>query len=511
MKKSLAFLLLVFLHVFIGNVVAYSQGKLELLPGSEKMYFDKNTQTHRLVGNVGFTYQGNTMFCDSAHYKENQKIVKAFGNVHITKDDINLYCDSMFYSGAQRFARLWGHVNVRDSEYKLTSDSAEYDSKTGKATYRNYGKIENSLNKEKITSKVGYFYPATRSYFFSGKVKYVKEDLSIATDTLQFAYEKQTTYFYGPTLIKNDSIQIKCERGFYNIEKQEGELRKNVEIAQKYRRIFCDTANYKELHQDFLGRGHVRMYENNQHLILFGDRFHSQNNVSATTLNGHALVVETGHKDSLFIHAETITMFEDSTKTERTVCANHKVKIFSKQIQAIGDSATYVSMAGTLILQKSPILWSNNGELKGDEIHVYLKDSVIDKAEVKGNATAILEVEKGIYYNQLSGKNILAKFKNSTLDNVKVNGNAWTIFYPVDEEANDTALVKTRMGLNRLFASELLVYLDSGEVSRITYFDKPDGIFFPIDQIDESEKRIQGFSWSPFLRPRNPWEMVHSD
>jgi hypothetical protein len=97
------------------------------------------------------------------------------------------------------------------------------------------------------------------------------------------------------------------------------------------------------------------------------------------------------------------------------------------------------------------------------------------------------------------------------LNNVKVNGNAWTIFYPVDEEANDTSLVKKRMGMNRLFASELLVYLDSGEVSRITYFDKPDGIFFPMDKIDASEKYIQGFSWSPMLRPRNPWEMVHSD
>ena len=42
--------------------------------------------------------------------------------------------------------------------------------------------------------------------------------------------------------------------------------------------------------------------------------------------------------------------------------------------------------------------------------------------------------------------------------------------------------------MNRLFASELRIYLDSGEVQKITYFDKPDGIFYPIDQIDEKEK-----------------------
>ena len=52
-----------------------SQGKLELLPGSEKIYFNKATQTHRLVGTVSFIYQGNTMYCDSAHYREKDKIV----------------------------------------------------------------------------------------------------------------------------------------------------------------------------------------------------------------------------------------------------------------------------------------------------------------------------------------------------------------------------------------------------------------------------------------------------
>ena len=62
-------------------------------------------------------------------------------------------------------------------------------------------------------------------------------------------------------------------------------------------------------------------------------------------------------------------------------------------------------------------------------------------------------------------------------------GNAWTILYPEEEENKDSLISNKRMGLNRLFASDLKVYLDSGEVTGITYFDKPDGIFFPMDQI----------------------------
>lgn len=493
--------------VFALNVLL-SQGKLELLPGSEKIYFNKATQTHRLVGTVSFIYQGNTMYCDSAHYREKDKIVRAYGRVHITKDDVNLYCDSLVYSGSTKVARLWGHVNVRDSEYKLTSDSLEYNAKTGRAIYRNHGKIENSTNKEVITSKLGYFYPSTGTCFFSGKVKYKKQRLTMTTDTLQFIYEKQTTYFHGPTTIKNDSIEIQCEKGQYRVDLQEGLLRKNVFIKQKDRTIYCDTALYKETNQLFTGNGHVRIYEKNQHLILLGDYFHTQNNVSQSTLAGHALVVETKQKDSLFLHADTIRMQKDSLD-ERNIYGSKGVKIFSNSAQAVCDSAHYSSKIGRIDLFQHPILWAQNGELKGDSIRVFLMDSVIEKAQILGNASSIMKVDTGTCFNQLSGKRIDAWFKESVLVKAKVSGQAWTIFYPLEDQKNDSILTRKRKGLNRLFASELIVYLDSGEVSKITFFDKPDGVFFPIDQIEDKERFIRNFSWNPMLRPRNPYTMVH--
>jgi hypothetical protein len=114
-------------------------------------------------------------------------------------------------------------------------------------------------------------------------------------------------------------------------------------------------------------------------------------------------------------------------------------------------------------------------------------------------------------YNQLSGKIILGFFNQGTLVLAKVKGQAWTIFYPVEEKPRDSILVKERVGLNRLYASELHVYLDSGEVSRITFFDKPDGVFFPMDQIDEKERFIRGFSWNPLLRPKDPFSMCFDE
>jgi len=114
-----------------------------------------------------------------------------------------------------------------------------------------------------------------------------------------------------------------------------------------------------------------------------------------------------------------------------------------------------------------------------------------------------MELDSGKFYNQLSGREMIAWLKNNELIHVDLLGNAWTILYPEEEENKDSLISKKRMGLNRIFASELKVYLDSGEVTGITYFDKPDGIFFPMDQIKPDEQFIKNFVWNAALRPKN--------
>ena len=100
-----------------------------------------------------------------------------------------------------------------------------------------------------------------------------------------------------------------------------------------------------------------------------------------------------------------------------------------------------------------------------------------------------------------------AYFANNELVKAEAKGNAWTIFYPEEEKKVDSSLVKIRKGMNRLFASDLLVELDSGEVKSITYYDKPDGIFYPMNQIKTEEQFIKGFSWNPLLKPKDPYSL----
>ncbi len=495
-----------FLSCFQGN----AQGNaLELLPGSEKLGYHKKLGYQYLVGGVNFRYQGNTMYCDSAHYYDKINVVRAYGNVHIMKDDINLFCDSLYYNGKTKKARLWGHVRVRDQEYKLTTDSLEYNAKKGQAIYRHGGKIESSVSNEVLTSRVGYFYPETKNFFFRGKVTYKNEELSMSTDTLQYNYAKQLTYFYGPTKILRDTTQLFCDRGWYHIPTEEGSLIGHAKILDGSRTIMGDTLLYQPQKGRSSGRGNIYFRDTLKNIWFQGDRAVSSDKERYSFLTGHALAVKIQKKDTVYIHADTLYNLNDSSGNTLLSKAYHGAKLFHKSFQAICDSLNYDEVNGKVELFRDPIVWSRNGEMKGDKIDLFLNDSILEKAEIYENATVLMEVDSGEYYNQVAGKHITSFFTDNELSRTDVSGNARTIFFPEKEEKTDTSLVIKRIGMNRLFASDLRVYLDSGEVTGITYFDQPDGIFFPMDQIDPEELYIPEFKWNPSLRPKDPESMVN--
>jgi hypothetical protein len=141
--------------------------------------------------------------------------------------------------------------------------------------------------------------------------------------------------------------------------------------------------------------------------------------------------------------------------------------------------------------------------LKGDFIEiVFVSDSIINKVNVKGNSTVVMEIDSGRYYNQIGGKDIVAHFSNNDIYRTDVKGNARTIFFPEDTENTDSTLVIKRLGMNRVFASDLRIDIDSNEVEGLSYIDKPDGVFYPMNQIKVEEQFIQGFKWLIAQRPK---------
>ena len=561
----------------------FSQVFGELLPGSSALVYDEKTGIHKLLDGANFKYQGNTMYCDSAYYFEKNKTIRAYGNVHVRKsDNVNLFCDSLCYYSSNGLANLWGNVRAIDAQYRLTTDSMIYNTRTEQGIYRNGGKIENQFKKEILTSKIGYFYPNSKNFFFRTNVVYVSDELQLTTDSLQYKYEKRTCYFYGPTHIVTNNAIMESNQGWYNVDTEEGSLMENAFIEQESRTIRGDTLLYSSKSKIAEGFGNVFVLDTLDRMAFSGHYALMDDSLNYSLLTKDAMAIKYHEDDTIHIHADTLYNLNDTLGKRIQTLGYHGVKIFSRNIQGIGDSLSYTKADGYMELFKKPILWSKNGELKGDSLRVYMDDSLVHEARIRGKATAVMEVDSGRYYNQVGGSELFAYFQKNELTSARVVGNAQTIYYPLEEEkrlvpdsvnlfpvdslngdslkvypsdslflSDEDSLetvvnndfpeqkdldliridsVKTdlnigdslsidslkmkeivvvkRLGMNRFYASEIKIYLDSGEVVGVTYYERPDGIFYPMDQIKKEEQFVQNFSTNFVLRPKSVEDLL---
>lgn len=486
-----------------------------MFPGSDVLSTDERTGITRLVGNVHFEYDGNIMFCDSAHYKKKTQEVRAYGKVQINKrDSLNLFCDSLYYNAKIRKAKLWGHVRVRDREYKLTTDSLEYDAKRTQAIYRRGGRIENIETNEVLTSRVGYFNPNTEDSFFRGNVVYKSDRLKMTTDTLQYNYLKHKVFFFGETdITKNEApgkpdTKIFCEKGWFDVRSEEGVLMGDAKIDQSPRVIRGDSLYYNPKEEIAIGRGNITVLDTTQKVEFNGNYFYSNEALKQDLLTDKPWVRVMKSKDTLYLGADTLYHFRDTAGQTLSISARNDVKIFQNKIQGRADSLLYDKANGAMDLWGKPKFWAYNSELSGDSIRVFIKnDTLIEKIHLRYNAFAANQVDSGNYYNQLAGKEIWAYFADNELVQSHVIGNARTVSFPTDTIKTDTSTVVERKGMNRVYSADIRVDLDSGEVSSITFLKQPEGRFYPMDQIAKEEQFLQGFSWNPALRPKS-WQEV---
>lgn len=481
---------------------------LKLLPGSKKANYYESNDLLKLEGNVHFEYQGNTMYCDSAYYFEKRKVVRAYGKVHIIKDRINMFCDSALFNGQSERAKLWGKVRVRDQDYRLTTDSLEYISTSGRAIYRNYGTIKKNGSNEMIVSKIGYFYPESKNYFFSDSVVYTNDGIRMTTDTLAYEYANQKTIFNGKTIIVKDSMQMTCNYGWYNTELNQGYLHGDASYKDTAQILYADTISYDEKIEQIIAKKDVHLINQKSNYVLNSNFLYSSDSLNMTYITDCAVAKLVQNKDTIFVHSDTLFIKNDTIDKKKNIQAYYGVKIYNKEIQSICDSLWFSQAQNRIKLYHNPIVWSENSELKGDSIVIITKDSLIDKINIYRNSSAIMELDSGLLYNQISGKNIVAYMKDGKLHKTDVNGSAVSIYFPEDEEKTDSITTIKRMGLNKLISSTLSVYLDSGEVVGINYVNEPVGIFYPMDQIKEKDRWIRNFKWNPALRPEDEFSLT---
>ena len=148
-----------------------------------------------------------------------------------------------------------------------------------------------------------------------------------------------------------------------------------------------------------------------------------------------AVVVDFSQRDTLFMHADTFKIFTFNINTDsvyRKIHAYNKVRAYRIDLQAVCDSLVYDSKDSCMTMYRDPIVWNMSQQLVGEEIQVFMKDSVVDHAHVINQAFSIEQLPDLVNYNQVSSKEMFAFFKEGKIHEAQAKDNVLIIYYPED-------------------------------------------------------------------------------
>ena len=467
------------------------------LEKSDAIHFDQNRLPGAQIikGNpVRFRHDNAVMYCDSAYLWSKKNSFDAFGHVRIIEgDSIFIYGDLLFYDGNTRLARMRHNVRMENDEAVLTTDSLNYDRAADLAYYYTGGKLQDDQNT--LTSVWGQYGPNTKQALFRDRVHLLNESFTMDADTLTYNTETKIAGIVGDThIIYDGETDIYSTHGWYDTDREQSMLLdRSLIVHADGKTVTGDTLFYDKGRQYVEGFSRVAMSDTVQRVTLHGHYVFYNEATEYGLATDSAMLVDWSTQDSLFMHADTMTVSKDSVYD--LAKAYYNVRFYRVDLQGACDSLVYRSRDSVATLYGQPVVWSGANQLSGDSIQAYVRNQTIDHIHVPTGTLAVQRYDSA-HYNQVSGKELTAFMADGELYRVEVSGNAETIYYPVDEQ--DTTII----GLNKTQSSYVNMFFEEQQIRRIVLTAASSGTMYPLGELTGNDVYLNGFFWLDEQQPK---------
>lgn len=489
-----------FTFLFLLSPIAQSQKLIQYTSGMGSRN-PENSNIWILFNGVTARHEGMTLSSDSAHYNTKENSFTAFGDITIRLSDTTfIYGDRLFYDGNTRIADIWDDtVLLIDGRTQLRADHITYNRNTETAFYPQWGHAISGM--KKLDSQQGQYNARRKEFYIYNEVRLSDDKMRLYTDTLIYNTITEIAHFESPTRIYTDSAFIYSELGDYNTASREATSFHASHVDNQGRTIDSDTLYYHDSLQYGRAQGNVRIFDSVNNITCTG-RYGETNQADGFSfVTDSALVIFVDEGDSLFLHADTVYVTTDSANRLQTVRANYKVKVFRRDAQAMCDSAFYLANDSLLYLYHDPVLWYEHYQCQADTIELKHDTSGARQAWLRNSCFTIeqVDVEK---FNQLKCKQGIVYFNNGEPLYADMLGNAQMVFYITEDDSSATTAL---VGVNAGTGTDIRIYFDTARApSRVVVYDKPDMKTYPVMQLPDEWKRMQGFQWLTRQRPRRP-------
>ena len=464
-----------------------------------------------LYQRVRAEHEGMVLYADSALLNTVLNDFTAFGNIKIElSDTTTIYGDQLYYDGMSRVLDIWDDtVRLIDGQTLLRSDHLSYDRYSSTASYDTWGITTNQ--DKRLVSRKGYYNSDTKIVDIYRDVELTDSNMRLLTDTLTFNTVTNLAHFWSPTHIYTDSTTMYSEQGTYNTDLRYAHSMQRSEVHNGEKHITCDTLHYWEQTEHGIAIGHVELRDTLNDIISTSRYAETRQETRTSLITDSALVRFVNHDeshpdatpDTLYLHADTILILNDTARTLSSVSAHHHVKLFRANAQAMADSLYYTAPDSTFRLFHDPVLWYEHYQAIADTIIVLHDSAGARQAWLNNNSFCIQQVDPD-KYNQVKGRNTVVYFLDGEPHYADVLGNAQMVYYLTEEGPNGR---QSLIGVNVGLGSDMRVYFLRRAPDRVVTFGKPDMNTYPLDQLPADKKQLPDFRWIADRRPRQPLDV----
>ncbi len=445
----------------------------------------------KLIGDVKLQQEDVFMDCDSAYiYPDNS--IDAFNNIKIKQgDSLTIYSNYLEFDNGIKDAILRKNVSLESGSMIITTEELFYNIRDKVARYYMGATIVDGENT--LISKKGFYYPDTKTTFFSGKVSLTNPEFTLTADTLQYNIDSKISYFYDSTVIVSKDNIIYCNAGYYDSKNGKSILYNRAHIVDGAQTLSADSIWYDKKNGTGRAFFDVESKDTAAQTVVRSNYLYFNEKENAVNATDSAYFIYITNDDSLYLGADTLIAIEDTASQKRIIYAFNNVKIYKYDLQGTCDSLIYDEADSMITMYKDPIIWSEENQMTADSITMYLANKELDHIVLKKSAFMINQPHS-LLFNQIKGKNIYGYFTKGQLNKLLVEGNGESIYYAKNDSGQ-------YIGVNKSICSKMWIYMEDEDVDQITFLSKPDATFSPIQQIDPANFILRGFQWRQAERP----------
>lgn len=449
-----------------------------------------------LTGNVHLRQDTTDFYCDSAIRYMDTNYVLARSHVRIVfSDSMNIVADRLTYDGETKVCDLYDNIVLTKGKSTLRTPRLTFYRKENYGYYFNGGILENGDNR--LTSQTGYFYPDEDMAYFKKNVVLVNPKFTLTTDSMGYQTEEEVAIFLAPTWVKDSNqTSMYTEGGYYDTKNGEAFFYDNAQVGDSTYTLFADTIYYDRNKEFGRAINHIRVVEADTGLTIYGNYGEFFSKTEESFITDSAWAVQIMEKDTLWLFADTLRSQKDSLRDQKIFSAYRKARFFMADMQGRADSLSYLYTDSIIQFFKDPVIWSDENQITGDTIKVFMKKGKVDSIAIPQNAFIIVQ-EDTIGFNQVKGLRLYAKLDSNKLKRMWVFGNSENIYYAKDDKGN-------YQGMNRSTSVDMNIWFAGNKPKRISFAGNPKGTFSPLFEVWGKPQELEGFRWRESERPVRP-------